>query len=140
MISSMKKKKVAGSPNTNNGPMLGGPPSNTQTATNFGVADQATVFAAPNSFISCNAQTRIIFLENYVSKGEKSIIVLSMMETNVSVKKITCLPVVHAGPCPTGLVTNPTRKACLCKDPKQYWSAAKFCCQTCPMPTLFIFQ
>lgn len=35
-------------------------------------------------------------------------------------------------PCPTGLVTNPTRKACLCKDPKQYWSAAKFSCQTCP--------
>ena len=31
-------------------------------------------------------------------------------------------------PCPTGLVTNPTRKACLCKDPKQSWSAAKFSC------------
>lgn len=75
MISSMKKK-VAGSANTNNGPILGGPTFQ-YTAADFGVADQVTVSAAPNSFISYNAQTRIIFPDNYVSNGEKSIIAIN---------------------------------------------------------------
>ena len=74
VISSMKKKVA--SPVSSSGVRLGGVNLQYNPA-DYGVADQLIVNAAANSFISYNAQTRIVFTDNYVGSGEKKIIAIN---------------------------------------------------------------
>lgn len=71
----MKKKAANTASNPTNGALAA--QMTNFNAGEFGIADQITITSSPNTFIAYDAQTRLIFPDNYVSGSEKQIIAIN---------------------------------------------------------------